>query len=253
MPINSIETRRVYQQIADQLSKMINSGEFAVDSRLPSERDLAEKFGASRPSVREALIALEVIGMVQIRMGSGVYVCKPAQSKQKGRMPRQDFAPFEVIQARLLIESEIAAQAALSRTAEHLEQLDAALSDMIERAESNHNPLEADQAFHKALAAATGNHVLTNMVDQLFNARLGVLFSRLANYFDNKKSWDQAIKEHRSILRAVKAQDAVAARRAMQHHMEKAYARFSASWGKSSVEGKPPTASALSKPSVAAS
>jgi len=235
MPIKSIETRRVYQQIADQLSKLIKDGEFAVDSRLPSERDLAEKFGVSRPSVREALIALEVIGMVQIRMGSGVYVCKPTQSKQNEQMPRQDFAPFDVIQARLLIESEIAAQAAISRTPSHVAKLEDALNEMIDSAEHNKNPLEADQIFHRTLADATGNQVLVDMVEQLFNARLGVLFSRLSNYFDTKKTWDQAIKEHRAILRAIKAQDASGARRAMRHHMEKAYARFSASWGRSTA------------------
>jgi len=234
MPIQSIETRRVYQQIADQLSKLIKAGEFKVDSRLPSERDLAEKFGVSRPSVREALIALEVIGLVQIRMGSGVYVCKPVQTKSRRKVPRQDYAPFEVIQARLLIESEIAAQAALSRTDAHIVQLDAYLNDMINRAADNRQPLDADQAFHRTLVEATGNHVLKDVVEQLFNARFGILFSRLANYFDNKKSWDQAIREHRAILRAVKAQDANAARRAMRHHMEKAFMRFSASWSKQS-------------------
>jgi DNA-binding FadR family transcriptional regulator len=232
MPIQSIETRRVYQQIADQLSKLIRSGEFKVNSRLPSERDLANKFGASRPSVREALIALEVMGIVQIKMGSGVYVCEPAQSKQRGRIPKEDFAPFDVIQARLLIESEIAAQAAIARTASHVAQLEALLYEMMDRAQNNQNPLESDQKFHRTLAEATGNQVLANMVEQLFNARLGVLFSRLSNYFDTKKTWDQAIKEHRAILKAVKAQDAVAARKAMQHHMERAYNRFSASWGK---------------------
>ena len=116
----------------------------------------------------------------------------------------------------------------------HVEQLDAHLNDMIERAADNRQPLDADQAFHRTLVEATGNHVLKDMVEQLFNARSGVLFSRLANYFDTKKSWDQAIREHRAILRAVKAQDANAARRAMKHHMEKAFMRFSASWSKQS-------------------
>ena len=123
MPIQSIDTRRVYQQIADQLLQLIDAGEFAVESRLPSERDLAEKFKVSRPSVREALIALEVIGVVQIKMGSGVYVCKPEQARQKGRreskVAAKEFAPFELIQARLLIESEIASQAAVCRTEQY--------------------------------------------------------------------------------------------------------------------------------------
>ena len=204
MPIQSIDTRRVYQQIADQLCQLIEAGEFPVDSRLPSERDLAEKFRVSRPSVREALIALEVAGLVQIRMGSGVYVCKPEHGRQRGRMPEKDFAPFEVIQARLLIEAEIAAQAALCRSDEHVALLEQVLAQMISLARGNRNPLDADREFHAVLARATGNQVLASMVEQMFDARMGVLFSRLSNYFDTMSTWDQAIREHRAILRAVK-------------------------------------------------
>ena len=152
MPIQSIDTRRVYQQIADQLCQLIEAGEFAVDSRLPSERDLAEKFKVSRPSVREALIALEVAGLVQIRMGSGVYICKPEQGRQKGRLPEKNFAPFELIQARLLIEAEIAGQAALCRTDEQVQTLEQLLGQMIRQSENNQSPLDADREFHAVLA-----------------------------------------------------------------------------------------------------
>lgn len=237
MPIQSIDTRRVYQQISDQLLKLINAGEFPVYSRLPSERDLAEKFKVSRPSVREALIALEVIGVVQIKMGSGVYVCKPEEGKQKGRnkneLGTKDFAPFELIQARLLIESEIASQAAACRTDQDVAQLEILLQEMIDNTSNNKNPLDPDREFHATLARATGNQVLSSIVEQLFDARMGVLFSRLSNYFDTQTTWKQAIKEHRAILHAVKTKDPERARLAMRHHMERAYKRFSASWLKS--------------------
>src|SRR5439155_15126601 len=74
MPFHSIEPRRLYRQIADQIRGLIKSGEFPAGSRLPPERDLARQLGVSRPSVREALIALEVEGMVEVRIGSGIYV-----------------------------------------------------------------------------------------------------------------------------------------------------------------------------------
>ena len=235
MPTQTIDTRRVYQQIADQVLQLIQAGEFAVNSRLPSERDLAEKFKVSRPSVREALIALEVMGFVQIKMGSGIYVCQPSQRKQTKQTPVQDFAPFELIQARSLIESEIAAQAALNRTEAHLFELERVLREMGVQSENEQNPLKADREFHAVLARATGNQVLASLVEQLFDARMGVLFSRLANYFDTQTTWNQAIKEHQAILRAVKVQDADRARLAMRHHMDRAYKRFSASWLKSDV------------------
>lgn len=228
MITHALDTRRVYQQIADQVLQLIKAGEFAVNSRLPSERDLAEQFKVSRPSVREALISLEVMGLVQIKMGSGVYVCKPSQRKQQA--PVKEFAPFKLIEARALIEAEIAAQAALNRTDAQLHELEQRLQDMSTQSAQQKNPLPADREFHALLARATGNQVLANLVEQLFDARMGILFSRLANYFDTQTTWEQAIKEHRAVLRAVKAQDPERARLAMRHHMERARKRFSVSW-----------------------
>ena len=84
MPIQAIEPRRLYRQIADQLRALIAAGEFALGSRLPPERDLATQLGVSRPSVREALIALEVEGLVEVRMGSGIYVTAPGAGAHSG-------------------------------------------------------------------------------------------------------------------------------------------------------------------------
>ena len=78
MPLEAVEARRLYRQVADQLRALIDSGEYRVGSRLPTERDLAEQLKVSRPTVREALIALEVEGRVRIRVGSGIYVSEPA-------------------------------------------------------------------------------------------------------------------------------------------------------------------------------
>ena len=77
MPFQSIEPRRLYRQIADQIRELIRAGEFVAGARLPPERDLAKQLGVSRPSVREALIALEVEGLVEVRIGSGIYVLGP--------------------------------------------------------------------------------------------------------------------------------------------------------------------------------
>src|SRR6266576_2213344 len=86
MPFHSIEPRRLYRQIADQIRSLIRAGEFVAGSRLPPERDLAKQLGVSRPSVREALIALEVEGLVEVRIGSGIYVLGPGV-KREGEEP----------------------------------------------------------------------------------------------------------------------------------------------------------------------
>src|SRR5947209_10437629 len=114
MPIHSIEPRRLYRQIADQIRALIRSREFAAGARLPPERDLARQLGVSRPSVREALIALEVEGWVEVRTGAGVFVLERAKKPIVTRksVPATEWGPLEVIRARRVIEGEIAALAA---------------------------------------------------------------------------------------------------------------------------------------------
>lgn len=111
MPIRAVENRRLYRQIADQLSMLIASHEFPEGARLPSERDLAMQLGVSRPSVREALIALEIEGKVEVRVGSGIYVV-PQRLMQVADPTSEGQGPFELLRARWLIEGEVAAEAA---------------------------------------------------------------------------------------------------------------------------------------------
>ena len=123
MPFQSIEPRRLYRQIADQIRELIRAGEFVAGSRLPPERDLAKQLGVSRPSVREALIALEVEGLVEVRIGSGIYVLGPGLKVESDDavapgVDRDEVhamaGPFELMRARYTIESECAALAAKS-------------------------------------------------------------------------------------------------------------------------------------------
>src|SRR5437016_13315302 len=112
MPIQSIETRRLYRQIADQIRNLIRAGEFSAGARLPPEVDLARQLGVSRPSVRESLIALEVEGLVEVRIGSGIYVLGPRADGEAGTPVHAALGPFELLRARGIIESECAALAA---------------------------------------------------------------------------------------------------------------------------------------------
>src|SRR5690606_15252004 len=112
MPIKIIEPQRLYRKISEQLRTLIESGEFPPGSRLPAERDLAVQLGVSRPSLREALIALEVHGYIEVHMGSGIYVCDPPTPPSKRYDLSQEEGPLEVIRARALLESEVAATAA---------------------------------------------------------------------------------------------------------------------------------------------
>src|SRR5512137_1005933 len=129
MPFQSIEPRRLYRQIADQIRELIRAGEFLAGSRLPPERDLAKQLGVSRPSVREALIALEVEGLVEVRIGSGIYVLgrSGAAGRAADETAEAAAGPFELLRARYVIESECAALAAKSARKPQLAAIDEAL------------------------------------------------------------------------------------------------------------------------------
>ncbi|WP_050463128.1 FadR/GntR family transcriptional regulator [Herbaspirillum autotrophicum] len=228
MPIEAIEPQRLYRQISDQLRKLIIDGEFPVGSRLPSERDLAVQLGVSRPSLREALIALEVEGYIEVLMGSGIYVCPPLPPTEGEIDLSSEEGPLELIRARGVLEGEVAAMAARLGKKAQIDAIEAAFDNMIANTNAGINPLDADRLFHIRIAEATGNSVLVGLVTQLFDARLGPLFNRLHSHFDNQVVWNQAVEEHGRVMKALRAKDPDMARAAMQRHMDISFKRYSA-------------------------
>jgi GntR family transcriptional regulator, transcriptional repressor for pyruvate dehydrogenase complex len=231
MPIQSIEPRRLYRQIADQIRTLIRAKEFPAGARLPPERDLARQLGVSRPSVREALIALEVEGLVEVRIGSGIYVLGPRTDGEPGSPVQSALGPFELLRARWIIESECAAWAAKAAKRPQIEAIEDALQQMQSvKDKEKRQPLAGDRLFHLRIAEATGNGALVVVVKMLWEERMGPLFTRLEHHYDNPRLWTSAIAEHRLVLDAIVRHDAAGARAAMQHHLDRAYRRFSKSW-----------------------
>jgi GntR family transcriptional regulator, transcriptional repressor for pyruvate dehydrogenase complex len=228
MPLQAVETRRLYRQIADQLRGLIAAGEFPLGSRLPPERDLAAQLGVSRPSVREALIALEVEGLVEVRMGSGIYVTALEAAPAARSAVGAALGPFDIIRARALIEAELAALAARTCTPGLLKKLRAGIKAMEEDIARGVMPIRGDREFHLALADASANAALLRVVTELFDERNNPLFEQLGRHFENAKSWRAAVAEHRAVLRAVAAGEVAAARRAMQTHLQNSHDRFAA-------------------------
>lgn len=227
MPLQAIVPRRLYRQIADQLRQLIERGEFPVGARLPPERDLAVQLGVSRPSVREALIALEVEGWVEVRMGSGIYVCaRPAGTARRVTAE----APLETIRARQLIESELAAQAARQMKKAQIAGLREAISLMEDEIAAGRMPTQGDRLFHVRIAEAGDNSVLLRIVSELYDERHNPLFEQLGSHFETSRSWSNAIAEHRAVVDAISARSPQAAREAMSHHLGSSHSRFTASW-----------------------
>jgi DNA-binding FadR family transcriptional regulator len=229
VPLEAVEARRLYRQVADQLRALIDSGEYAVGSRLPTERDLAEQLKVSRPTVREALIALEVEGRVRIRVGSGIYVSEPAALAQP--LAAEIEGPFELLRAREFIEGAIAEQAARVTTPEDIARIDASLEAMANVQHPGEASMIHDRAFHVAVAGCLDNAVLVRVVGELFDQRLNPYFAKLAHYFENPQSWNAALAEHRAIRDAIAAHDPDAARVAMREHLARSQARFAQNFG----------------------
>ena len=229
MPIQPVAPRRLYVQIADQIRAMIGNGEVASGARLPAERDLARQLGVSRPSLREALIALEIEGLLDVRVGSGIYVSQPGE-RGRGAELAGASGPFEVIRARWMIEGECAALAAKNGTAQQLRAIRKSHADLEKEAKRHHNPLDADRAFHFRIAEATGNSALELVVQTLWDQRVGPLYRALEPKLEYPAMAEETTDEHANVLAAILARKPAAARTAMRHHMDMTKKRYSKDW-----------------------
>jgi len=223
MPIQPVEPRRLYLQIADQVRSLIAAGEFPPGSRLPAERELAKRFGVSRPSLREALIALEVEGYVDVRPGAGIMVTTPNNAVPDGC---GDEGPLEILRARILIEGEIAAEAAREMKPKDVAALEKILRAMEEGAANQQAPRTADRQFHLYIVAKLANKVLLRLVTELFDQRDSPLARQFAIHFDSAETWSAVLDEHRKTLAALAARDSGRARKAMRDHLRKAHRRW---------------------------
>jgi len=230
MPIKAVEPQRLYRRIAEQIVQLIRRGEYRPGERLPPERDLARQLKVSRPSVREALIALEVEGYVEVRVGSGVYVTRHRPPNRRADPLSGDSGPFEVIAARRLLESECAALAARKATPAQIKRMKSALAAMDRDRRHSVMPVENDRRFHLEIADACGNSALALTVRTLWEQRAGPLFVTLENHFDTPNLWQAAIAEHNAVMAAIEEHDSAAARAAMRRHMDHAAKRFQRSW-----------------------
>jgi GntR family transcriptional regulator, transcriptional repressor for pyruvate dehydrogenase complex len=223
MAFRVISPRRIYQEIALQIRSHIENGEFPSGSRLPSERELAQQLKVSRPSVREALIALEVEGLVEVRTGSGVFVCKPQRAFPYHASSE---GPLEIMCARISIEGETAAMAARHIRAPQLREMENILETMDPDLNKQGSYLLADRAFHLYIAEAAGNGVLVRIVAELFDARHSPLGMQFERHFENTRTWRQALAEHKLVVKALASRNPESARQAMQRHLRSSHNRL---------------------------
>jgi DNA-binding FadR family transcriptional regulator len=207
---------RLYQELARALQAAIESGRYKKGQRLPAERDLAVEYKVSRPTVREAVIALEVRGVVEVRLGSGTYVRRVQGSADS---PAFNVTAFELTEARLLFEGEAAALAATLITDEELQELEALLRQIERENQGQDNAERADREFHLLIARATRNQAIEKTIDDLWQLRSASPECALLLAKARAAQVKPVVAEHKRILRALSSRDPEQARAAMRSHL----------------------------------
>ncbi|MCL2891817.1 transcriptional regulator ExuR [Brenneria tiliae] len=215
------ETRRLYRQLAAELKQRIEGGVYPVGEKLPAERYIAEEMNVSRTVVREAIIMLEVEGYVEVRKGSGIHVVSNQRKNLVIHNDDVEFAtvgPFELLQARQLIESNIAEFAATQVTRQDIVQL----MEIQEHArqEDRFRDSHWDLQFHVQVALATQNSAMATIVEKMWSQRIhNPYWRKLQEHIDDKsiESW---CDDHDKILKALIRKDPYAAKLAMWQHLE---------------------------------
>lgn len=212
--------RKLYQKVVSAISTAIQSGTYKPGQRLPPERDLAEEFEVSRPTVREAMIALDIMGLIEARHGSGIYVTnRRPDGAVAAAATDLDIGAFELTEARRLFEGEAAALAATTITDEELAELDVILADMADENLKNVSGEKADRRFHVAIAKSTRNSAITLVVETLWEVRDKSPLCRTMLERSREVGVRPLIDDHRDIVDALRSRDPRKARAAMHHHL----------------------------------
>jgi len=224
-----IKTKKVYMQVLEQIWDLIRNGKLKPGDKLPPERILAERLGVSRPSVREGIVALEILGLVDSRGGKGNIVKNVDNSsmlKQNFQHLEEEESPFELLEARKIIEVDVAGYAAQKVQKEDITSIRQSLNDMrnivdnLSISKEYEKGMEFDREFHISIARATHNAVLLRIVATLLENLKEDLWVRL-----KEKSWaipgtpQKYLKEHEEILEGIEQKSSVIARRKMHQHL----------------------------------
>lgn len=218
--VQPIRSTRIYAEIVRQVKQMIAEGRLKSGDQLPPERDLADKFVVSRTSVREALRALESLGLVEIRPGEGTFVrqgsIEALVEPLALLMVSQREAIGELFEARRLLEPSLAALAAERATPEELHEMERILEAQAREIASGRTGLGQDAQFHTAIAAAAHNRAISRIADAIMD----LLTQSREDSLNTPGRPTRSHEDHRRVLAAIAGRDANGARRAMLEHIE---------------------------------
>lgn len=215
---------RLYEEVVQQIIAKIESGVLVPGDRLPTERDLVKQLGVSRTSVREALRALELMGMIESKVKEGTFVSNTGLDAALIRYAKttklNDRRTLEMYQVRAQLEALSIALAAKNRNKEHLETMRKAIDGMKEEIAMGTRGLDSDKQFHRTIAEAAGNSILNEMLVMCS----GILQSSI-NTSNAHANVNVLVSEHQEMYDAVKKRDAKLAEKLMREHIQRAYDR----------------------------
>jgi len=222
--LKPIEKTKVYEAAVEQIKAQIEGGDWPAGTQLPSERELAEQLMIGRPSVREALRVLEVMGLIEIRPGQGSFVIERSPEAQQMEllqsMLQEDGYVVELLEVRELLEPDIASLAAQSATEDDIRFMEETLERMESKFRQGETGADENIEFHLALAKAVGNRVLYEVQGLL----LKLSRDSVERFFRVPGRLTRSLEGHREILEAIKERNPHEARQAMLAHMRTRFA-----------------------------
>lgn len=236
--VQETEKRKAIE-IAEQILRLIREGEYGKGNKLPSENRIASLTGVGRPVVREALCALQIVGIIESKVGNGSYVRAESNNEVQPRILslfRANESPFEILQARKYLESgivELAAKVATFVQITDLEQILKEANKSLGLVEGEAGEellaiyLNYDRTFHTRIAEIAGNSLLLGHVAFYCEVMNQVLWRKLySDFYLGKNKYREALKEHSEIVQAIKNKDVNLARQRMQKHFDNTIQRL---------------------------
>lgn len=228
MPINRLEQlrvvrpKRLYEQVAEQIQGLIQQEHLAPGSRLPSERDLATSLGVSRPSLREAMIALETLGLIDVKVGDGTFIADRRPQQVKFALEADlGPGPLEQFEVRRAVEVAVAELAADRATDEEIGTLRALVVEMGQSLARGENLMGLHKDFHEVVARASRNTIFIQSVIDLWSLRKHAMWETLRQKVENMDSWEAGIVTRHALVDCFVNRDSEGARRVMLDHFDR--------------------------------
>ena len=221
--IKPIRRRRISDQVFDQLRELIFRGEFKAGEKILTEREMAEAFGVSRTSVRDAINKLVVMGLLEQRQGQGTFVRSPEAKKKSllaTMVESQNASLYDVLEVRMGLECNAAAMAALRADEKDFQFMEKSIDALAANITSGHLTIAADISFHMAISYATGNRLQVTMMKNVYDYLFAGVNTNLEALYQRPDDMAAILDQHRSIYQAIREGDPEGAHLTMRRHIE---------------------------------